>query len=227
LHCVSQVHTFDPTNEGDAMVLRAAAFGYHYHTIGLGSQQQSDNGEQLGYGPLLTLQQIMEALNHTGRTIDIFKMDCEGCEFQTLPDQVFEPMSTGEFSVGQLQVEIHIWKAGEHPLQALKPFFEGADDAGLRIFHKERNHWACDGYQVTQKLVAYCTCVPYTSFERRTNDTLCNSLYMPPCHRMFAMCSAQNSPSYQLTGQKKYSIDHTALLKLHSRGSSTVHTGDR
>jgi Methyltransferase domain len=143
------VHTFDPTTEGDTMTLRAAAFGYHYHTIGLGSQQQSDDGKLLKNGPLLTLQQIMNALNHTGRTIDVLKMDCEGCEFDTLLDQVFEPMSTGQLSVGQLQVELHLWEAGEHPLQAIKPLFEVADDAGLRIFHKERNHWGCDGYRVS------------------------------------------------------------------------------
>jgi Methyltransferase domain len=153
------VHTFDPTSEGDTMVLRAAAFGYHYHNIGLGSQQQSDDGIQLGNGPLLTLQQIMEALNHTGRTVDVFKMDCEGCEFNTLPDQVFQPMRNGELSVGQLLVELHIWAAGEHPLQSIKPLFEGADDAGLRIFHKERNHWGCEGYRVSCCLYRIYICV--------------------------------------------------------------------
>jgi Methyltransferase domain len=155
MHDDAQVHVFDPTSEGDTMTLRAAAFGYQYHTIGLGSQQQSDDGEQLQNGPLLTLQQIMTALNHTGRTIDVFKMDCEGCEYDTLIPQVFEPMRDGKLSIGQLQLEVHLPEAGPQPLQKIIPLFNGADAAGLRIFHKERNHWGCDGYQVNL-LQLYC-----------------------------------------------------------------------
>jgi Methyltransferase domain len=149
MHDGAQVHVFDPTSEGDTMTLRAAAFGYQYHTIGLGSQQQSDNREQLQNGPLLTLQQMMTALNHTGRTIDVFKMDCEGCEYDTLVPQVFEPMRDGTLSIGQIQLEVHLQPAGPQPLQKIVPLFNGADAAGLRIFHKERNHWGCDGYMVS------------------------------------------------------------------------------
>jgi Methyltransferase domain len=140
IQCDLQVHVFDPTSEGDIMTLRGAAFGYHYHTIGLGSQQQSDNGEQLQNGPLVTLQQIMTALNHFDRTIDVFKMDCEGCEYDTLVPQVFEPMRDGKLSIGQMQLEVHLEPAGEQPLQKIVPLFSGAHAAGLRIFHKERNH---------------------------------------------------------------------------------------
>jgi Methyltransferase domain len=135
--------------------MRSAAFGYHFHAVGLGSQQQSDNGEQLDKGPLLTLQQIMTALNHTGRTIDVFKMDCEGCEYETLADQVFELMRSGQLSIGQLQLEAHLPQAGPQPLQVIKPLFEGAHAAGLRIFHKERNHWGCDGYKVKLKYYSF------------------------------------------------------------------------
>ena len=49
----------------------------------------------------------MKQSGHTNRTIDIFKMDCEGCEFDVLPDQVFLPLRNGDLSVRQLLVEMH------------------------------------------------------------------------------------------------------------------------
>jgi Methyltransferase domain len=59
------------------MASKSAAGGYTFHSIGLGSAAQSAANTRLGNGPLLTLQQIMEQLGHTGRTIDILKVDCE------------------------------------------------------------------------------------------------------------------------------------------------------
>jgi Methyltransferase domain len=59
------------------MAAKSAAGGYTFHSIGLGSAAQSKAKMRLGNGPLLTLQQIMEQLGHTGRTIDILKVDCE------------------------------------------------------------------------------------------------------------------------------------------------------
>jgi Methyltransferase domain len=59
------------------MAQRSKAGFYHFHMIGLGSQEQMDKGEILQNGPIKTLQQVMTELGHEGRTIDIFKIDCE------------------------------------------------------------------------------------------------------------------------------------------------------
>jgi Methyltransferase domain len=99
-----QVHTFDPTVDVNEMAKLSKSGGYFPHLLGLGSQRQSDANFTLGSGPLRTLQQLMAGLGHTGRTIDILKIDCEGCEMTLLTEQVFTPVRDGQLSVGQLQV---------------------------------------------------------------------------------------------------------------------------
>ncbi|KAL7527503.1 hypothetical protein ACHAXR_001987 [Thalassiosira sp. AJA248-18] len=84
-------------------------------------------------------------------------MDCEGCEHIVLPP-FFEKIASGQIHVNQVQVEMHLGT-----FQNNLNFFSSADSAGLRIFHKERNHWGCKGY----------TCVEYAlvaeSFLRESN----------------------------------------------------------
>ncbi|KAG5187699.1 methyltransferase domain-containing protein [Tribonema minus] len=140
-----EVHVFDPTVDVEALGAASAAHGYRFHLMGLGSKAQSDGGEVLKNGPLRTLQHMMEELGHTGRTIDIFKIDCEGCEWDTLGEQVFAPMREGHLKIGQLQVEMHLYN--RRRLGDAAAFFEAADAAGMRIFHKERNHWGCGGWK--------------------------------------------------------------------------------
>ncbi|KAG5189550.1 methyltransferase domain-containing protein [Tribonema minus] len=144
-HC--EVHTFDPTSDPKIMAAMSAKGGYHFHLMGLGSQAQSDAGEVLVHGPLKTLQEIMAQLGHTGRTLDVFKIDCEGCEWDTMSAQLFGPMSKGELKVGQLQIELHLSGTPAKPLRTIQHFFEAADTAGLRVFHKERNQWGCLGWK--------------------------------------------------------------------------------
>ncbi|KAG5176627.1 methyltransferase domain-containing protein [Tribonema minus] len=144
-HC--EVHTFDPTSSADAMRARSTAAGYRFHLVGLGSRARSSTGGTLGAGPLRTLQEIMADLGHAGRTLDILKIDCEGCEWFTLREQVFAPMRSGALAVGQLQVELHLLRGQLRPLPAIAKLFEDADAAGLRVFHKERNAW-CGAWKV-------------------------------------------------------------------------------
>jgi Methyltransferase domain len=60
------------------MKARAKAAGYTFHQYGLGSAQQVQDGVTVKGGQLMTLQQILTKLKHTGRTINILKWDCEG-----------------------------------------------------------------------------------------------------------------------------------------------------
>lgn len=80
-------------------------------------------------------------LAHGGRKIDILKVDCEGCEWDAFK-LIFDDVIQGRYRIGQIQIELH---GGNFPV--IEDFFEHANQANFHIFHKERNHWGCDGYR--------------------------------------------------------------------------------
>jgi Methyltransferase domain len=53
--------------------------GIHFHGWGLTSSYEKDS-QANPMREFLTLQETMEKLGHVGRTIDVFKIDCEGCK---------------------------------------------------------------------------------------------------------------------------------------------------
>jgi hypothetical protein len=67
----------------------------------------------------------MTELRH-GR-VDIFKIDCEGCEWQSYKDWI-------RADLRQIVVEVH-----DSPVAAVNDFFQGIHDAGYVMFHKEPN----------------------------------------------------------------------------------------
>lgn len=117
---------------------------------------------------MLALLAAAETDTDTGYThcMCVCALAGEGCEWETIPAQVFAPMQQQQLSVGQLQIELHLWgpairifAAIKHffvaPVSMLKikEFFSAADSAGMRSFHKERNPW-CNGF----KVLCYCSC---------------------------------------------------------------------
>lgn len=152
-----EIHTFDPT-------LREAFVGGEYATfhpwaLGADGQVMQFNGidRNITGKSLVT---IVSELNHTGRKIDILKIDCEGCEWEVMP-VVFDAVLNGTMHIDQIQIELHDTDA-----TFINALFQAADRANFRIFHKERNHWGwtCKGYK----------CVEYAfvsaSFLRRVNS---------------------------------------------------------
>ena len=67
-------------------------------------------------------------------------MDCEGCEFTVIPT-----FAESTVKIDQLMVEVH----GTNALQ-IASLFSCLRDAGMMIFHKERNHWGCGGYRCVE-----------------------------------------------------------------------------
>ena len=116
-HC--EIHTFDPA----ARFRAKAPPGVTYHAWGFTSEQEAKKGN------FKTMKQTVKELNHTGRTIDIFKIDCEGCEWTTFG---------GWFSAGailrQILVEVH-----KTPRDKAPNFFLSMQEAGYVTFHKEPN----------------------------------------------------------------------------------------
>ena len=93
-----------------------------------------------------SIETIMKELGHEGRKIDILKIDCEGCEYDIMP-QLFDQMADRNITIDQIQIELH---SNSGRKDKIREFFEGADKAGMRIFHKERNHWGCMGYKCAE-----------------------------------------------------------------------------
>jgi hypothetical protein len=106
----------------------------NYHAWGL----KPTYGEVVSYGTFmekkkgfqdldfLTLAETVARLGHTGRMIDIFKIDCEGCEWSTLKDLL-------DKNIQQILVEVHsVYNNSDQ-------FFDDLHDGGYVAFHKEPN----------------------------------------------------------------------------------------
>ena len=136
-----EIHTFDPTIEYQNFI------GHDYatfHQWGLGNDNSRMNRGKYNWISK-SFNTIINELNHTGRTIDILKIDCELCEWFTMP-QLFQDITNSGLIVNQIQIEMHRSKR-KVVTQNITSFFEFADNAKMRIFHKERNGWGCDGYR--------------------------------------------------------------------------------
>jgi Methyltransferase domain len=152
-----ETHTFDPTGDSAAWEANAAASGVHYHAWGLRGDVPSSgttffNPLTNAHNPLLTLMEMRTRLAHDGRKIDILKVDCEGCEWAAF-NLIFEDIIQGRYRVGQIQIELH-----NLDLPVIEDFFKHANQAKYHVFHKERNHWGCNGY----------LCVEYALIEEET-----------------------------------------------------------
>lgn len=168
-----EIHTFDPTLTDTPFVGGEYAT---FHPWGLGTDggkegntmhTRKDEGERMSF------QTIIQKLGHTNRTIDILKIDCQGCEYAAMPP-LFELIASGSVRVDQVLIELHDTKKANFATKdgQLSQFFSGADKAKLRIVHKERNQWGCDGFR----------CVEYAfvseSFLREANEAVvCSTEY--------------------------------------------------
>lgn len=125
-HC--EIHSFDlkSYNRRNGH-FKDALEGYsEFHNHGLGTEGQANRKPDV----FKTLKQTMEELGHTGRTIDIFKIDCEWCEWF-----VWQDWLTPGIDMRQILVETH-----NAPMPNARDFFFGLHDAGFVVFSKEANY---------------------------------------------------------------------------------------
>ena len=97
-----EIHIFDPAKAWERKD-DIPNKNIHYHAWGLKSTY--DNSKSVvwpkGYGGgYKTFPETLKFLGHTNRTIDILKIDCEGCEWSTVKDWI-------GLGIRQILVELH------------------------------------------------------------------------------------------------------------------------
>ena len=112
-----EIHTFD---FGDYSKGARDAGGVHYHQVGVGQDAPPQ---------FKSVSTIVQELGHGGRVIDIFKIDCEGCEWQTA-----QHWFHSNVTLRQIQVELH-----GSDIQNTPKFFDLMYENNYVIFHKEPN----------------------------------------------------------------------------------------
>lgn len=128
-----EIHTFDLAH-WSAYTKREPPSYMNYHI------------KKVGPAPDTPIPSIVRELGHVNRTIDLFKIDCEGCEWDT-----YKTWLGSGVDIRQILVEVHggVWPGGGslsgHPTPEVHDFFRHLFQLGYVIFHKEPNIQGCSG----------------------------------------------------------------------------------
>lgn len=142
-HC--EIHVFDHT-VSHATNKPATV---HFHSWGLSTSTEVELN-------LFSLLDIVNALNHKGRTVDIFKIDCEGCEWNT-----FQSWFKAGIVIDELLVEVHAGTTQPSPDPVAKTFMQFMWDNSMLIYHKEPNIMYSQGENL---------CVEFAFIRHPTNE---------------------------------------------------------
>ena len=127
---VCEIHVFDFTDFSHK-VPDSIRDMVHFHAWGLktsGEKVEERVAPRQQTQIFRTLNETIELLGHRGQIIDIFKIDCEGCEWGTFHDWV-----NADVDIRQILVEVH------NVPPAAQDFFLSMQNAGYVTFHKEPN----------------------------------------------------------------------------------------
>ena len=141
-HC--EIHVFDPgdyTRPGDPQ-----KNNIHYHQWGLKSSYDEAYNAAItlnalgGAAPdLRSFPETLKLLGHEDRTIDIFKLDCEKCEWANYRDWIshdIRQILIETHGVPSPSVEGNVWHHGALQVAA---FFDAFRDNDFAMFSKEVN----------------------------------------------------------------------------------------
>ncbi len=148
------IHVFSPN--GQLIELDVPPDGVTFHPWGFQSTSHNNNLQNSNdartsdnaNNELKTFQETLQLLGHCGKTIDVFTLDCEGCEFDLYRD-LFDNMhgydhdhSYSQSTAGDticipaalMQVSIQVHGA---PSKVTNDFFAKFQDEGYVIFRKD------------------------------------------------------------------------------------------
>jgi hypothetical protein len=139
-----QIFIFDPTvRKEDVKRIRSEGFTFLELAL-LGRGQSSVNIANKTY-PGMDIVSHMKALGHTGRVIDVLKIDVEGSEYMSLRDFVVGDCTGAQVRADQILIELH-----NTNVEKIAALMDRLMKCNMRIFSKERNHWGCDGYKCVE-----------------------------------------------------------------------------
>lgn len=122
-----EIHIFDHTLAANPTRLEKSKNllpdKIHIHPWGLEAEEHASQGRR----DYLTLKESVAKLGHVGKTLEIFKLDCQACEWSTYK----EWFTSGLASIRQILVELHGTPRNDDK------FFEIMEEQNYVIFHKE------------------------------------------------------------------------------------------
>ncbi|CAI7813463.1 unnamed protein product [Closterium sp. NIES-54] len=138
----SAIFTFDPfLKPAVEEQMRALPF-LHFRAIGLSGEADLQTYRRKNPTKLfVTLARLLALMNHT--YVDVFKIDCEGCELEVIKDMTASYGSQpaklaihgGALPFGQILMEFHHL----HKPALLLPALYALENLGYRMFHAEFN----------------------------------------------------------------------------------------
>ena len=184
-----KIHVFDPTpgfgSEAKQNAHAQQSFSGSFHSWGLGGGKDAQMRLEgwtahKSHASTFPVETVMKTLKRLGEsslnsssvsassttTIDVLKIDCEGCEWDAMLP-IIAACKSSSLVLGQLQLEMHImWNNPEKGTEAQRErlalgknrevqlqrrmtrVFKGLEEhCNLKIFHKEPNLKGCDGYK--------------------------------------------------------------------------------
>jgi len=167
-----EVHIFDFGNFGKNPDLLKTK-NMFYHQIGLKSSYD-DQYQQVINNPdkeWLTFQEIRKKLGHEHRPLDIFKIDCEGCEWHTFKDWIKEDIrqiliETHELPFTHIQRQTEF---GLFPQMGADEYFDAFEANNFVMFAKEINSPNWDGIGGRCSEWSYIKMAPEFLGERHSN----------------------------------------------------------
>lgn len=141
-----EIHTFDPAPQHDwrknpNFTYAAIMPRINYHQVCVGPNSSIVRGARCK-----PMSQLVKELGHDGEVIDIFKIDCEGCEWASVDEWVAPGVE-----IRQINVELHSPKP-PNPHKA-HHFFQTLFKSGYVVHAKEPNLLGCKGRCIEYALI--------------------------------------------------------------------------